>query len=65
MTLYEKIIKSNIVEYAGKSVISKMNKLGERMDCLAQGIREHGENLYIHDENLKGTIKILPRQYFI
>ncbi|KAG5608688.1 hypothetical protein H5410_019969 [Solanum commersonii] len=24
-----------------KSVISKMNKLGERMDCLAQGIRKH------------------------
>ncbi|OIT04215.1 PREDICTED: GEM-like protein 4 [Nicotiana attenuata] len=24
-----------------KSVIGKMNKLGERMDCLAQGIREH------------------------
>ncbi|KAF3619749.1 putative protein-like [Capsicum annuum] len=24
-----------------KSVIGKMNKLGERMDCLLQGIREH------------------------
>ncbi|PHT81157.1 hypothetical protein T459_14172 [Capsicum annuum] len=24
-----------------KSVIGKMNKLGERMDCLAQGIRHH------------------------
>uniref|UniRef100_A0A3Q7IRJ4 GRAM domain-containing protein n=1 Tax=Solanum lycopersicum TaxID=4081 RepID=A0A3Q7IRJ4_SOLLC len=24
-----------------KTVSSKMNKLGERMDCLAQGIREH------------------------
>ena len=65
MTTKKRSLKLNMFDYAGKSVISKMNKLGERMDCLAQGIREHGENLYIHDENLKGTIKILPRQYFI
>lgn len=36
-------IRLNILEYARKSVIDKMNKLGERMYCLAQGIREHGK----------------------
>ncbi|MCD9642194.1 hypothetical protein HAX54_028877 [Datura stramonium] len=41
-----------------KSVISKMNKLGERMDCLAQGIREHvslGPKL---TETMKGKLSL-------
>ncbi|KAH0684520.1 hypothetical protein KY289_022272 [Solanum tuberosum] len=41
-----------------KSVISKMNKLGERMDCLAQGIREHVSLSPKLTETLKGKLSL-------
>ncbi|KAL3370133.1 hypothetical protein AABB24_007265 [Solanum stoloniferum] len=41
-----------------KSVISKMNKLGERMDCLAQGIREHVSLSPKLTETVKGKLSL-------
>ncbi|XP_004250212.1 putative GEM-like protein 8 [Solanum lycopersicum] len=41
-----------------KSVISKMNKLGERMDCLAQGIREHVSLSPKITETVKGKLSL-------
>ncbi|KAJ8564860.1 hypothetical protein K7X08_001320 [Anisodus acutangulus] len=39
-------------------VIGKMNKLGERMDCLAQGIREHMSLSPKLTETLKGKLSL-------
>ncbi|XP_055801371.1 putative GEM-like protein 8 [Solanum dulcamara] len=41
-----------------KSVTSKMNKLGERMDCLAQGIREHVSLSPKLTETVKGKLSL-------
>ncbi|KAK4373451.1 hypothetical protein RND71_008835 [Anisodus tanguticus] len=41
-----------------KSVISKKNKLGERMDCLAQGIREHVSLSPKLTETMKGKLSL-------
>ncbi|XP_049354245.1 putative GEM-like protein 8 [Solanum verrucosum] len=41
-----------------KSVISKMNKLGERMDCLAQGIREYVSLSPKLTETVKGKLSL-------
>ncbi|KAJ8564858.1 hypothetical protein K7X08_001318 [Anisodus acutangulus] len=41
-----------------KSVIGKMNKLGERMDCLAQGIREHVSLSPKLTETVKGKLSL-------
>ncbi|XP_055801609.1 putative GEM-like protein 8 [Solanum dulcamara] len=41
-----------------KSVISKMNKLGERMDSLAQGIREHVSLSPKLTETVKGKLSL-------
>ncbi|XP_059291109.1 putative GEM-like protein 8 [Lycium ferocissimum] len=41
-----------------KYVIGKMNKLGERMDCLAQGIREHVSLSPKLTETLKGKLSL-------
>ncbi|PHU17170.1 hypothetical protein BC332_12865 [Capsicum chinense] len=48
----------NILEYAGKSVIGKMNKLGERMNCLLQGIREHVSLSLNLTEMVKGKLNL-------
>ncbi|XP_059278728.1 GEM-like protein 6 [Lycium ferocissimum] len=40
------------------SVICKMNKLGERMDCLAQGIREHVRLSPKLTETVKGKLSL-------
>ncbi|XP_009608801.1 putative GEM-like protein 8 [Nicotiana tabacum] len=40
------------------SVISKMNKFGERMDCLAQGIREHVSLSPKLTETVKGKLSL-------
>ncbi|KAM3235234.1 hypothetical protein P3L10_015270 [Capsicum annuum] len=42
----------------GKSVIGKMNKLGERMDCLLQGIREHVSLSPNLTEMVKGKLNL-------
>ncbi|XP_060184889.1 GEM-like protein 6 [Lycium barbarum] len=41
-----------------KSVIGKMNRLGERMDCLAQGIREHVSLSPKLTETVKGKLSL-------
>ncbi|XP_055801373.1 GEM-like protein 4 [Solanum dulcamara] len=41
-----------------KSMIVKMNKLGERMDCLAQGIREHVSHSPKLTETVKGKLSL-------
>ncbi|XP_019243288.1 PREDICTED: GEM-like protein 4 isoform X1 [Nicotiana attenuata] len=41
-----------------KSVIGKMNKLGKRMDCLAQGIREHVSLSPKLTETVKGKLSL-------
>ncbi|XP_009608908.1 putative GEM-like protein 8 [Nicotiana tabacum] len=41
-----------------KSVIGKMTKLGERMDCLAQGIREHVSLSPKLTETVKGKLSL-------
>ncbi|PHT54115.1 GEM-like protein 6 [Capsicum baccatum] len=41
-----------------KYVIGKMNKLGERMDCLAQGIRDHVSLSPKLTETLKGKLSL-------
>ncbi|MCD9642197.1 hypothetical protein HAX54_028880 [Datura stramonium] len=41
-----------------KSVIGKMNKLGERMDCLVQGIREHVSLSPKLTETVKGKLSV-------
>ncbi|XP_049392355.1 putative GEM-like protein 8 isoform X7 [Solanum stenotomum] len=41
-----------------KSTIRKMNKLGERMDCLAQGIREHVSLSPKLTETVKGKLSL-------
>ncbi|KAF3647694.1 putative GEM-like protein 8 [Capsicum annuum] len=43
---------------SGKYVIGKMNKLGERMDCLAQGIRDHVSLSPKLTETLKGKLSL-------
>ncbi|PHT81151.1 GEM-like protein 6 [Capsicum annuum] len=41
-----------------KSVIRKINKLGERMDCLAQGIRDHVSLSPKLTETVKGKLSL-------
>ncbi|PHT54120.1 hypothetical protein CQW23_08582, partial [Capsicum baccatum] len=41
-----------------KSVIGKMNKFGERMDCLLQGIREHVSLSPNLTETMKGKLNL-------
>ncbi|MCD9642337.1 hypothetical protein HAX54_029066 [Datura stramonium] len=50
------VTSSNIKQR--KSVICKMNKLGERMDYLAQGIREHVRLSPKLKETLKGKLRL-------
>ncbi|PHT54119.1 GEM-like protein 6 [Capsicum baccatum] len=49
-------VRSRIAK--GKSVIGKMNKLGERMDCLLQGIREHVSLSPNLTETVKGKLNL-------